>query len=69
VCGLQWDQIDLNSGRLHVRRAKGGIDNVHPLSGKEIRALRPKSLILHGNCPSLRNSPLFFWKMSLFPAF
>jgi type 1 fimbriae regulatory protein FimB/type 1 fimbriae regulatory protein FimE len=23
-----------------VRRAKGGIDNVHPLSGKEIRALR-----------------------------
>jgi integrase len=40
VCGLRWDQIDLNSGRLHVRRAKGGIDNVHPLSGKEIRALR-----------------------------
>ena len=40
VCGLRWDQVDLNSGRLHVRRAKGGIDNVHPLSGKEIRALR-----------------------------
>jgi integrase len=40
VCGLRWGQIDLNSGRLHVRRAKGGIDNVHPLSGKEIRALR-----------------------------
>ena len=40
VRGLRWDQIDLNSGRLHVRRAKGGIDNVHPLSGKEIRALR-----------------------------
>jgi type 1 fimbriae regulatory protein FimB/type 1 fimbriae regulatory protein FimE len=40
VCGLRWDQIDLNSGRLHVRRAKGGIDNVHPLSGREIRALR-----------------------------
>jgi type 1 fimbriae regulatory protein FimE len=34
------DQIELDSGRLHVRRAKGGIDNVHPLSGKEIRALR-----------------------------
>jgi len=31
VCGLRWDQIDLNGGRLHVRRAKGGIDNVHPL--------------------------------------
>ncbi len=40
VCGLRWDQIELNSGRLHVRRAKGGIDNVHPLSGREIRALR-----------------------------
>jgi integrase len=40
VCGLRWDQIDLNSGRLHVRRAKGGIDNVHPMSGREIRALR-----------------------------
>src|SRR6202790_5631869 len=40
VCGVRWDQIDLNSGRLHVRRAKGGIDNVHPLSGREIRALR-----------------------------
>ena len=40
LCGLRWDQIELNSGRLHVRRAKGGIDNVHPLSGREIRALR-----------------------------
>jgi integrase len=40
VCNLRWDQIDLGSGRLHVRRAKGGIDNVHPLSGREIRALR-----------------------------
>jgi type 1 fimbriae regulatory protein FimB/type 1 fimbriae regulatory protein FimE len=32
LCGLRWDQIELNTGRLHVRRAKGGIDNVHPLS-------------------------------------
>jgi hypothetical protein len=40
LCGLRWDQIDLDTGRLHVRRAKGGIDNVHPLGGKEIRALR-----------------------------
>jgi integrase len=22
LCGLRWDQIELNSGRLHVRRAK-----------------------------------------------
>ena len=40
VCGLRWDQVELDGGRLHVRRAKGGIDNVHPLSGREIRALR-----------------------------
>ncbi len=46
VCGLRWDQIELNSGRLHVRRAKGGIDNAHPLSGKEIRALRQLRVVL-----------------------
>ncbi len=40
MCNLRWDQIDLGSGRLHVHRAKGGIDTVHPLSGREIRALR-----------------------------
>jgi type 1 fimbriae regulatory protein FimE len=40
VCNLRWDQMDLGSGRLHVHRAKGGIDTVHPLSGREIRALR-----------------------------
>jgi hypothetical protein len=40
VCGLRWDQVELDSGRLHIRRAKGGIDNAHPLSGREIRALR-----------------------------
>jgi integrase len=40
VCNLRWDQIDLGSRRLHVHRAKGGIDTVHPLSGREIRALR-----------------------------
>jgi type 1 fimbriae regulatory protein FimB/type 1 fimbriae regulatory protein FimE len=40
VCGLRWDQVELDGGRLHVRRAKGGIDNVHSLSGREIRALR-----------------------------
>jgi integrase len=27
-------------GRLHVRRAKGGETAVHPISGKELRALR-----------------------------
>ena len=37
---LRWDHVDLKTGRLHVRRAKGGIDGTHPLTGAEIRALR-----------------------------
>ena len=37
---LQWSQIELDSGRLHVRRAKRGAPSVHPLQGDEIRALR-----------------------------
>ena len=37
---LQWHQIDLNTGRLHVRRSKRGTPSVHPLQGDEIRALR-----------------------------
>lgn len=40
LCSLRWDQVELDAGRLHVRRAKGGVDNVHPLGGMEIRALR-----------------------------
>jgi type 1 fimbriae regulatory protein FimE len=41
LCQLRWSQIDLRSGRLHVNRAKGGIESVHPLHGPELRALRP----------------------------
>ena len=40
LVGLRWDDLDLNHGRLHVRRAKGGEATVHPIGGKEIRALR-----------------------------
>jgi type 1 fimbriae regulatory protein FimE len=41
LCSLQWTQVDLRHGRLHVNRAKGGIESVHPLRGPELRALRP----------------------------
>lgn len=41
LCSLRWSQIDLRHGRLHVNRAKGGIESVHPLHGPEPRALRP----------------------------
>ena len=29
---LRWDDIDLTTGRLHVRRAKSGDASVHPIS-------------------------------------
>jgi len=47
LCSLRWAQVDLRHGRLHVNRAKGGIESVHPLHGPELRALRP----LQGNGP------------------
>ena len=37
---LRWDSIDFAHGRLHVRRLKAGSESVHPLSGRELRALR-----------------------------
>jgi type 1 fimbriae regulatory protein FimB/type 1 fimbriae regulatory protein FimE len=37
---LRWDAVDLNHGRLHVNRAKNGAAGVHPLTGRELRALR-----------------------------
>jgi hypothetical protein len=40
LCDLQWSQVELTTGRLHVRRAKNGSPSVHPMQGEEIRALR-----------------------------
>jgi hypothetical protein len=40
VSRRDWDDIDFTTGRLHVRRAKGGETAVHPISGKELRSLR-----------------------------
>src|SRR6516225_5789011 len=37
---LRWDAIDFAHGRLHVGRLKNGATSVHPLSGRELRALR-----------------------------
>ena len=39
-CPERWDDIDLTTGRMHVRRAKGGDASVHPISARESRALR-----------------------------
>ena len=37
---LRWDAIDFAHGRVHVHRVKGSAESVHPLSGRELRALR-----------------------------
>jgi integrase len=37
---LQWSQVDLDRGELHVARVKGSKPSVHPLTGREVRALR-----------------------------
>ena len=37
---LRWDTIDFAHGRMHVSRVKGSAESVHPLSGRELRALR-----------------------------
>jgi type 1 fimbriae regulatory protein FimE len=37
---LRWDDFDLNAGKLHVRRSKDGQVGVHPVGGRELRALR-----------------------------
>jgi integrase len=37
---LRWDDIDWQTGKMHVRRSKGGMTSVHPIGGRELRALR-----------------------------
>jgi type 1 fimbriae regulatory protein FimB/type 1 fimbriae regulatory protein FimE len=40
LSALRWEQVDLVHGLLHVARVKNGMPSVHPLTGKELRALR-----------------------------
>jgi integrase len=40
LCGLQWSDIEFETGTLHLRRAKGGTTATHPLLGDELRTLR-----------------------------
>jgi len=37
---LRWEQVDFKTATLHVRRLKNGIPTNHPLTGRELRALR-----------------------------
>src|SRR5260370_27344880 len=40
VCDLRWEQIDFKTATLHVRRLKNGTPATHPLTGRQLRALR-----------------------------
>jgi type 1 fimbriae regulatory protein FimB/type 1 fimbriae regulatory protein FimE len=40
LSALRWEQVDLVHGLLHVARVKSGMPSMHPLTGKELRALR-----------------------------
>src|SRR5262245_53856297 len=37
---VQWTSVDFRDGRLHINRSKNGSPSVHPLTGRELRALR-----------------------------
>ena len=37
---VRWEQVDLENAILHVRRVKQGTPSTHPLTGRELRALR-----------------------------
>ena len=37
---LRWEQVDLRTATLHVRRVKKGTPSTHPILGDELRALQ-----------------------------
>jgi integrase len=37
---LRWEQVDFETGNLHVRRIKKGSPSTHPIRGEELRKLR-----------------------------
>lgn len=40
IINLQWDQVDLKKGLLHIVRLKNGTPSTHPIRSVELRALR-----------------------------
>ena len=62
VCDLQWTQVDFAAATLAVTRAKHGTPSTHPLTGRELRALRRLHRDAEGQSPFLfvseRGSPM-----------
>src|SRR5262249_13802935 len=53
VCDLQWTQVDFAAATLAVTRAKHGTPSTHPLTGRELRALRKLHREAEGRSPFL----------------
>jgi len=53
VCDLQWTQVDFAAATLAVTRAKHGTPSTHPLTGRELRALRRLHREAEGRSPFL----------------
>jgi type 1 fimbriae regulatory protein FimB/type 1 fimbriae regulatory protein FimE len=51
LCNLQWTQVDFEAGTLAVNRVKKGSPATHPLTGKELRALRRLQRETQGKSP------------------
>ena len=62
LCDLQWTQVDFQAGTLAVSRVKNGTSSTHPLTGRELRALRRLHREAEGRSPFLfvseRGSPM-----------
>src|SRR6516162_7383060 len=62
LCDLQWSQVDFQAATLAVTRAKNGTPATHPLTGRELRALRRLHREAEGRSPfvfvSERGSPM-----------
>jgi type 1 fimbriae regulatory protein FimB/type 1 fimbriae regulatory protein FimE len=62
LCDLQWTQIDFEAAGLAVTRVKNGTPATHPLTGRELRALRRLHREAEGRSPFLfvseRGSPM-----------
>src|SRR5262245_40174081 len=62
LCDLQWTQVDFEAAGLAVTRVKNGTPATHPLTGRELRALRRLHREAEGRSPFLfvseRGSPM-----------
>src|SRR5258707_6423638 len=62
LCDLQWTQVDFAAATLAVTRVKSSTPSTHPLTGRELRALRRLHRESEGQSPFLfmseRNSPM-----------